>query len=153
MVADWKLPVLQGVFYGSILTFTPAAANTIKQFLEDTNLNPTDFDYIITGDLGKVGSDLLYEILQKDNINIKKNHKDCGMMMYDFEEQDVHAGGSGCGCSASILCGHFLDGIKSNKIKNIMFCATGALMSPTSAQQSESIPGISHGVWISNSKN
>jgi stage V sporulation protein AD len=130
----------------------PAAANTIKQFLTDINKKPTDFDYIITGDLGEVGSNLLYELLQKDNIDIKAVHKDCGLMMYDLEGQDVHAGGSGCGCSASILCGHFLNGIKNGDIKNIMFCATGALMSPTSSQQGESIPGISHGVWISNTK-
>jgi stage V sporulation protein AD len=130
----------------------PAAANTIKQFLTDINKKPTDFDYIVTGDLGKVGSALLYELLQKDNIDITAVHKDCGLMMYDLEGQDVHAGGSGCGCSASILCGHFLNGIKNGDIKNIMFCATGALMSPTSSQQGESIPGISHGVWISNTK-
>ena len=131
----------------------PAAASTIKQFLTDTCLKPTDFDYIVTGDLGKVGSELLYGILQKEKIDIKANHKDCGVMMYDIEQQDVHAGGSGCGCSASILCGYFLENIKSGSIKNIMFCATGALLSPTSAQQGESIPGISHGVWISNTKN
>ncbi len=131
----------------------PAAASTIKQFLDDTALSPTDFDFIITGDLGKVGSRLLCEILERDNINIRANHKDCGMMMFDFEKQDVHAGGSGCGCSASILCGYFLDKVKNGELKNILFCATGALMSPTSSQQGESIPGICHAVWISNSKN
>lgn len=130
----------------------PAAANTIKQALTDLKKKPTDFDYIITGDLGKVGSDLLYELLQKESLDITAVHKDCGMMMYSFEDQDVHAGGSGCGCSASILCGHFLKGIKEGQIKNILFCATGALMSPTSAQQGESIPGICHAVWISNTK-
>ncbi len=130
----------------------PAAAKTIKQILDDTQLQPKDFDYIITGDLGKVGSRLLCEILEKDNINIRDNHKDCGMMMYSFDEQDVHAGGSGCGCSGSILCGYFLDQIKCGKIKNILFCATGALLSPTSTLQGESIPGISHGVWISYTK-
>ena len=77
----------------------PAAANTIKQFLFDLNMKPQNFDYIITGDLGKVGSELLYELLKKDNINIVKNHRDCGLMMFSPEEQDVHAGGSGCGCS------------------------------------------------------
>ncbi len=128
----------------------PAAATTIKQFLTDLNLKPKDFDYIITGDLGTIGSNLLYELLLEDNIDIKKQHVDCGVMMYDIENQDVHAGGSGCGCSASILCGHFLPKIQKSEIKNIMFCATGALMSSISAQQGESIPSISHGVWISN---
>jgi len=129
----------------------PAAANTIKQFFDDTKMQPTAFDYIITGDLGKVGSRLLIELLDNDSLDISGNHNDCGMMMFDFEEQDVHAGASGCGCSASILCGYFLDKIKSGEIKNILFCATGALMSPTTAQQGESIPGICHAVWISNS--
>lgn len=129
----------------------PAAANTIKQFFDDTKMKPTDFDYIITGDLGKVGSELLLQLLEKENMDISSNHNDCGMMLFDFEEQDVHAGASGCGCSASILCGYFLDKIKAGTIKNLLFCATGALMSPTSAQQGESIPGICHAVWISNS--
>lgn len=128
----------------------PAAHATIKQFFDDTKLTPASFDFIITGDLGKVGSRLLCELLEKDNINIRTNHKDCGIMMYSFEEQDVHAGGSGCGCSASILCGYFLDKVKNSEIKNILFCATGALMSPTSTLQGESIPGICHAVWISN---
>ena len=131
----------------------PAAASTIKQFLDDSKLSPDAFDFIVTGDLGKVGSRLLIELLENDNIDIKSNHKDCGMMMYSFDEQDVHAGGSGCGCSASILCGYFLEKIKKGEIKNLLFCATGALMSPTSTQQGESIPGICHAVWISNTKN
>ena len=130
----------------------PAAANTIKQFFDDTKLSPLDFDCIVTGDLGKVGSRLLYELLENENIHIDSNHSDCGVMMYDIEGQDVHAGSSGCGCSASILCGYFLEKIKSGIIKNILFCATGALMSPVSAQQGESIPGISHAIWISHSE-
>ncbi len=128
----------------------PAAADTIKTFLQDMNKSPSDFDHIITGDLGLVGSRLLCEILQKDKIDITNVHKDCGIMMYNLHEQDVHAGGSGCGCSASILCGFFLDKIKNGELKNILFCATGALLSPTSSFQGESIPSISHAVWISN---
>ena len=130
----------------------PAAANTISQFLNDLGKKPDDFDYIITGDLGKVGSDLLCELLFKEGINITKMHKDCGMMIYDFEKQDVHAGGSGCGCAASMLCGYFLKELQNKTINNIMFCATGALMSTTSSQQGGSIPGISHGVWISSTQ-
>ncbi len=157
-------PYIRAVSVGSIVdlgvtdvnnmgaAMAPAAANTISQFFKDMKLKTSDFDYIVTGDLGKVGSRLLCELLEKEDIDIHNNHKDCGLMMYSFEEQDVHAGGSGCGCAASILCGYFLDKIKSGEIKNILFCATGALMSPTSTLQGESIPSISHAVWISNTK-
>ena len=127
----------------------PAAACVIKTFLQDTAMEPSDFDAIITGDLGTVGSKLLVELLRTEGIDISSCHRDCGMMMFDIEEQDVHAGGSGCGCSASVLCGYFLPKVKSGELKNILFCATGALMSPTASQQGESIPSISHAVFIS----
>ncbi|MBS6591092.1 stage V sporulation protein AD [Huintestinicola butyrica] len=127
----------------------PAAAYVIKTHLEDRGLAPDDFDLIITGDLGRVGGTLLIELLAKEGINISSGYKDCGTMIFDYETQDVHAGGSGCGCSASVLCGYFLDKVKSGELKNILFCATGALMSPTLSQQGESIPGISHAVHIS----
>lgn len=122
----------------------PAAADTIKRFLQDTNTKPSDYDKIFTGDLGLVGSTLLYEILENDDIDIRKQHKDCGVMMYDIDRQDVHAGGSGCGCSASILAGYILKRVESGQYKNILFCATGALLSPTSTQQGESIPSVAH---------
>ena len=127
----------------------PAAFSTISTFFTDTGLKPSDFDYIVTGDLGKVGSRILCELFERENINIRDNHKDCGMMLYDFDEQDIHAGGSGCGCAGSILCGYFLPQIRAGAIRNILFAATGALMSPTINQQGESIPSISHLVWIS----
>lgn len=126
----------------------PAAADTIKAFLVDTNTSPKDYDLILTGDLGKVGSELLHELLAKDNIDIIPNHNDCGLMIFDIEGQDVHAGGSGCGCSASVLCSKILNEFKNGKYKNILFCATGALMSPTSTLQGESIPSIAHLVNI-----
>lgn len=127
----------------------PAAAEVISNFLNDTSMEPSDFDAIITGDLGLVGSRLLIELLRNEGIDISKQHKDCGLLMFDRENQDVHAGGSGCGCSASILCGYYLNKIKEGKLKNILFCATGALMSTTASQQGESIPSISHAVFIS----
>lgn len=130
----------------------PAAANTIKTYLEDSGLTPEDFDCIVTGDLGTVGSQLLHELLLKDNIDITKQHKDCGVMMFDIENQDVHAGGSGCGCSASILCGYFLPKVQSGEIQNMIFAATGALISPAALQQGETIPGISHLVHICHKK-
>lgn len=122
----------------------PAAAQTIKEYLEDTKTYPGDYDFIFTGDLGETGSALLYDILKKEKIDVTKNHRDCGMMIYDLEKQDVHAGGSGCGCCASILCSYILQKLKSREFKNVLVIATGALMSPTSTQQGESIPSIAH---------
>jgi len=127
---------------------SPAAAETIKAFLDDTKTSPKDYDLILTGDLGRVGTDLLYELLLKDNIAITQNHNDCGLMIFDIEGQDVHAGGSGCGCSASVLCSKILNEFKNGKYKNILFCATGALMSPTSTLQGQAIPSIAHLVNI-----
>lgn len=156
-------PYVKGVTIGKICdlgvtdannmgaAMAPAAAYVIRSYLEDTGKTPADFDRIITGDLGTVGTKLLYELLSRDGIDISKNHSDCGVMMFDLKEQDVHAGGSGCGCSASVLCGYFLPKVKTGELKNILFCATGALMSTTASQQGESIPSVSHAVHISNS--
>ena len=109
-----------------------------------------DYDAIFTGDLGFIGSELLYEILEKDGIDIKSVHNDCGMMIFDRESQDVHAGGSGCGCSASVLTGYILKEIEKGNLSNVLFCATGALLSPTSTMQGESIPCIAHLINIKN---
>lgn len=122
----------------------PAAADSIYRYLQDTGAAPGDYDGIFTGDLGLVGTTLLYESLEDNGVDIRKVHNDCGLMLYDRERQDVHAGGSGCGCSASVLCGHLLRRMERGNLKNILFCATGALMSPTSSQQGESIPGVCH---------
>ncbi|MEG1996764.1 MAG: stage V sporulation protein AD, partial [Oscillospiraceae bacterium] len=130
----------------------PAAAYTIKTHLENTNTLPRDYDMIFTGDLGIIGSKLLFELLEKDNIDIKKNHCDCGKIIYDINKQDAHSGGSGCGCAASVLCSFILKKLISGEFANILFVATGALMSPTSICQGESIPGIAHLVHIGNSK-
>lgn len=130
----------------------PAAASTLKAFFTDTGLSPEQFDLIVTGDLGAIGSALLLELLKPEGLNIKSRHTDCGLLLYDREKQDVHAGGSGCGCSASILCGHFLPRLREGKLKNILFMATGALLSPTTVQQSESIPSIAHLLWLSHEK-
>lgn len=122
----------------------PAAADSIFQFLQDTGTKPEDYDCIYTGDLGQVGTDLLYRTLQENSLDISSRHQDCGLLLFDREKQDVHAGGSGCGCSASVLCGHILNRMEAGGLKSILFCATGALMSPTSSQQGESIPGVCH---------
>ena len=127
------------------MTFTPAAKKTIADFLSDTATKPTDYDAIFTGDLGSVGSELLCELmLREEGIDIGRVHKDCGLMIFDRETQDVHAGGSGCGCSGSVLCSHILSGLHKGKYKNILFVATGALMSTVSSLQGQSIPGIAH---------
>lgn len=127
----------------------PAAKKTITDFLSDTGTKPTDYDAIFTGDLGSVGSELLYELmLKEEGIDLVGVHKDCGLMIFDRETQDVHSGGSGCGCSGSVLCSHILSGLHSGKYRNILFVATGALMSTVSSLQGQSIPGIAHLVNI-----
>ncbi|MCH5303272.1 MAG: stage V sporulation protein AD [Ruminococcus sp.] len=127
----------------------PAAAQTILDYLEDTGSSPEDYDLILTGDLGFVGSKCLYDILSADGVDIVGRHNDCGLMIYNRDKQDVHSGGSGCGCSASVLCSTILPDMHKGKYKNILFVATGALMSPTSSQQGNSIPAIAHLVNIS----
>lgn len=127
----------------------PAAARTIADFLNDTQTKPEDYDLILTGDLGFTGSKLLYELLQENSgIDIKTRHKDCGTMIFDLAEQDVNSGGSGCGCSASVVCSHIMKNIKNGTLKKVLFVATGALMSPTSTKQGRSIPGIAHAVLL-----
>ncbi|MBQ2941318.1 MAG: stage V sporulation protein AD [Clostridia bacterium] len=126
----------------------PAFADTVKMHLTDLSLTPDYYDLIISGDLGTLGSTLSDELLLRDGIDIRNNHFDCGCEIYDLEKQDVHAGGSGCGCSASVLCGYILPKLESGKLKRVLFGATGALMSPELSKQGESIPGISHAVAI-----
>ncbi len=130
----------------------PAAADTIAAYFTDTNAKLTDYDVILTGDLGQVGSKLLYQLLDEENIDIRKQHKDCGLLLYDQEKQGVNAGGSGCGCAASVLCGYVLEGMRKNQWNNILFIATGALLSTVSVQQGSAIPSIAHLIHISNVK-
>lgn len=129
----------------------PAAASTFATFFKDTGTRPEDYDRIFTGDLGKVGSMLLLELLQEEGYDLSRNHEDCGLLLYS-PEQDVHAGGSGCGCSASVLCAHILPRLRKGEYKEVLFAATGALMSPTLVQQGESIPGIAHLIHFSSKK-
>ncbi len=130
----------------------PAAASTIKKYLDATGTVPGDYDAIVTGDLGVTGSSLLYDLLMRENTDIRAVHKDCGVMIFDSKTQDTHAGGSGCGCSASVLCAYFLRKMKEGEFSNILFAATGALMSPLLLQQGETIPSVSHLVHISSEK-
>ncbi len=125
-----------------------AAYDTISRHFKHTSTMPEDYDLIITGDLGLVGSELLCDLFKRDGIDISSRHKDCGLMLYDRSTQDVHAGGSGCGCSASMMCGHFMKRIESGELRRVLFCATGALMSTTMIQQGGTIPGIAHAVEL-----
>jgi len=131
----------------------PAAAQTIADFLNDTNTRPSDYDIIMTGDLGSVGSSLLYELLEKEySIDIRKQHNDSGMMMFYAEKQDVHAGGSGCACCGTVMCSKILNELRSGQLKNALIVATGALLSTVSPFQGESIPSIAHGILLSGEK-
>ncbi len=125
-----------------------AAYDTLSRHFTHMGSHPQDYDLIVTGDLGLVGSELLHDLFKRDGVDIEKYHKDCGLMLFDRATQDVHAGGSGCGCSASMMCGHFLKRIESGELDRVLFCATGALMSTTMVQQGGSIPGIAHAVEL-----
>ncbi len=105
---------------------------------------------IVTGDLGVIGSDILQELMLGEGYDIRENHRDCGKMIYNIEEQDVHAGGSGCGCCGSVFCGYIYKELKKHNLKKILVMATGALMNPMVIQQGETIPAIAHAVVIEN---
>lgn len=130
----------------------PAAYATIKAHMEDMGLTPNDYDMIVTGDLGQLGKELLLELAQRDGMELGGKLSDCGTMVFDNTVQDVHSGGSGCGCSAITLCGHLLGELSKGKLKKTLFCGTGALLSPTSTQQGLPIPGVCHAVAIEGGK-
>lgn len=126
----------------------PAAADTIRQNLEDFGRTPGDYDKIITGDLGTVGQKLLFDLLEEKQIDITKQHMDCGIEIYDSQRQDTNAGGSGCGCSAVVLSAYILKKIEDGIWKRVLFMPTGALLSKTSFNEGQSIPGIAHGIVL-----
>lgn len=130
----------------------PAAYETLRMHFADLALKPSDYDLIVTGDLGQVGAAIVLDFFKRDGMDIMSNYDDCGLMIFAEKTQDVHAGGSGCGCSASVLCGHLLNGMRTGRWDKILFAGTGAMLSPTSSQQNESIPSICHAVAISNSR-
>lgn len=126
----------------------PAAADTIYHHFKDFNRKPEDYDCIVTGDLGSVGKEILCKLLFDQGYDISKVHLDCGMEIYNDPEQDTHAGGSGCGCSAVTLAGKLLHELRVGKIKKILFVPTGALLSTVSYNEGHSVPGIAHAVVI-----
>lgn len=160
---DGEGPFIKEVTFGKITdlgikdinnmgaAMAPAAADTIKNYFDDTNFSPDKFDLILTGDLGFVGHSLCAELLLKEGIKIQ-NMNDCGLMIFDRKKQDVHAGGSGCGCSASVLCSKIFNSMRAKNLNEVLFIGTGALMNATSVQQGQTIPSVAHLVHISASK-
>ena len=129
----------------------PAAYETLKAHFADTGRAPDYYDMIVTGDLGAIGRDTLEELFRRDGVKLGKFYTDCGVLIFDRERQDVHAGGSGCGCSASVFCSLILRGFAEGRWERVLFAPTGALMSPTSTQQGSSIPGICHALAVEKS--
>ena len=130
----------------------PAALATIKAHFEDLGVTADNYDLIVTGDLGQLGKEALLALASKEGIPLGGKLTDCGTLVFDCITQDVHSGGSGCGCSAITLCGYLLNKLNTGKLKRILFCGTGALLSPTSTQQGLPIPGVCHAVAIEGGK-
>ena len=126
----------------------PAALATIKAHFDDLHVSADDYDLIVTGDLGQMGKEALLAMARADGLSIGGKLTDCGTLVFDQLKQDVHSGGSGCGCSAITLCGYLLDKLQKGQLKRVLFCGTGALLSPTSTQQGLPIPGVCHAVSI-----
>ena len=122
----------------------PAFFDTLFAYFNDTGLTPEDFDIILSGDLGKIGSDIARELFKREGIDLGKNYNDCGLMIFDEKKQDVHSGGSGCGCSATVLTAKILPEMIAGRMKKVLFIGTGALMSPMMLLQKESIASIAH---------
>lgn len=158
-------PFIRAITFGSIedkgqkdmnnmgAAMAPAAAQTLQRFFSDTMTNQENYDLILTGDLAFVGSELFYQLMERDGYTLQKKHADCGLMIYDRENQAINAGGSGCGCAATVLTSYILPSMREGKLHDVLFIATGALMSTTSFQQGESIPGIAHLIHLSTTKN
>jgi stage V sporulation protein AD len=160
--AENKMPKITELMFGRIIdkgiddvsnmgaAMAPAAADTILKYFRETGAAPADFDIIATGDLGAEGKRICENLLLSEGCDIREKYNDCGLMIYDTEKQDMHAGGSGCGCAAGVLCGCFMKRFESGEYKNILLICTGALMSPGSVMQGNSIPGIAHLVRVQN---
>lgn len=126
----------------------PAAYDTLSAHFADTGRSPSYYDLIVTGDLGLIGHDTLEELFRADGKTLGEHYTDCGVLIFDAKRQDVHSGGSGCGCSASVFASYLMQGFKTGQWKRLLFAPTGALMSPTSSQQGDSIPGVCHAIAI-----
>lgn len=157
---DYGDAVISGITTGKVIDYgvkdslnmgacmAPAAADVIYQHMKDFNRKPSDYDRIVTGDLGKIGKEILCKLMMDQGYDISEVYMDCGMEIYDDVEQDTHAGGSGCGCSAVTLAGKLLNELREGVIKRILFIPTGALLSTVSYNEGQSVPGIAHAVVI-----
>lgn len=130
----------------------PAAYDTLVKYFSQTGKSPSDFDLILSGDLGKEGHSIISDFMKNAGYDMQRVYNDCGLMLYNADTQDMHSGGSGCGCSASVIAGHIMKRFEKNTIHDILYIATGALMSPSSLQQGRSIPGIAHLIRICDSR-
>lgn len=130
----------------------PAAYDTLSALFRETATGPADYDLIVTGDLGALGHELVTELFRRDGVDMTKNYTDCGLLLYDRQGQDMHAGASGCGCSAAVFNGYLLGGLRRGLWRRLLFAPTGALLSPISSCQGESIPGICHALVLSAGK-
>ncbi len=126
----------------------PAAYDTLRAFFRETETKPSDYDGIFTGDLGALGHEIVREFFARDGVDLGDRFQDCGLLLYDRDRQDMHMGGSGCGCSASVFNGYLLERLRRGELRRIVFAPTGALLSPTSSFQGESVPGICHAVCL-----
>lgn len=126
----------------------PAAADTLTRFFSETETKPRDYDLIVTGDLGYEGGAILCSLMINEGYDIRNNYTDCGMLIYSKSSQDKHAGGSGCGCAATVASAYLLPKIEKGELGNVLLIATGAMMSPMSIMQGEPIPAVAHLVNI-----
>ena len=126
----------------------PAAVDTLLAHFRDTGRRPADYDWIVTGDLGQVGVALVRQLAGQEGLVLGENYTDCGLLIFDGEAQDTHAGGSGCACSALTFCARLFPDLMAGRLRRLLFVPTGALMSTTTSQQGESIPGIAHAVAL-----
>ena len=131
----------------------PAAISTLVRYFKASGSTPDDFDLILTGDLGFEGGSILCELIRTEGYDIQKKYNDCGMLIYDREAQDMHSGGSGCGCSAVVLASYILPKLARGELSDILVIGTGAMMSPSSVLQGESIPAVAHLVRLKSRKN
>ena len=127
----------------------PAAIDTLETLFRDTRTEPGDYDLIVTGDLGAIGHSVVQELMERDGFVMDNRYTDCGLLLFDRRRQDMHAGGSGAGCCASVLCSYLLAGLKSRRWKQMIFAPTGALQSPTTVFQKETMPAVCHAVVFS----
>lgn len=158
--SEYGYAAVTGITTGKVIDFgfrdslnmgacmAPAACSTIYQHLRDFDRSPSDYDAIITGDLGLIGQRILLDLLEEKGIDISAVHNDCGLMIYDAQTQDTHSGGSGCGCAASVLCASLLPRIVSGQLKKILFVPTGAMLSKVSYNEGQPVAGIAHGIVI-----